>query len=86
MDGIPWVAQRVCPIPTHPLGLAWSRRSIRFCSLPFVLTVKSLSLSTSVTPAESYPRYSSLESPWSKNGKASSLPENAVIPHIKIPP
>ena len=36
-----------------------------------------------VTPALSYPRYSSLESPCIKKGKAKPLPQYAVIPHIK---
>ena len=38
------------------------------------------------TPAESYPRYSSLRSPPTSTSVASFAPTYPTIPHIRMPP
>ena len=82
--GSPCVAQRVWPIPQQP-GSAWplSVFSARLRSLPvdFTTSARSLPLRTA-SPAESYPRYSSLERPSRRTGAASLLPVYPTIPHI----
>ena len=57
--------------------------SSRFLMRPLVLTTFSPSGRSTATPAESYPRYSSLYSPCNKTGTASSRPTYPTIPHIR---
>src|SRR5690606_13738122 len=83
--GAPWVAQRVCPIPTCPsIGQA-ATRSARFTSLPSARR-RSLVEPTSVAiPAESYPRYSSRLRPSTSFPATGSLPTIPMIPHMDYP-
>ena len=62
--GPPWVAQRVCPMPVLEPGIgSASIAAVRLASLPARLRVATWVPSTSATPAESYPRYSSRAQP-----------------------
>ena len=85
-DGSPCVAHLVCPIPHEPItALPSFVFSARILSLPFAFTISTgFSPSRTAIPAESYPRYSNLDSPSNKIGAACSLPVNPTIPHIII--
>ena len=82
--GSPWVAQRVWPMPQVPVRVRpWSVLSARWYSLPVAFTTSaSASPSRTASPAESYPRYSSLDSPSSRIGAACRRPVNPTIPHM----
>jgi hypothetical protein len=57
--GPPWVAQRVCPMPTVVSGSGASASAFsRFANLPARLRDCTPTGVTTATPAESYPRYS----------------------------
>src|SRR5690606_20014838 len=88
--GPPWVAQRVCPIPVRPVvrprslpvRANSSSASARLLSFPARLQATSSVPSTTATPAESYPRYSSRRSPSSTIGSAGRDPTYPTIPHM----
>ena len=62
--GAPCVAQRVWAMPVVPTRLAVAQRSSRTATRPAHLTPwSSPSVESTSTPAESYPRYSSVFSP-----------------------
>ena len=84
--GSPCVAQRVCPIPQVPRrALPSSVFSARFPRRPFAFTTSaSLSPSRTAIPAESYPLYSSFDSPLKRIGAACCTPVKPTIPHINF--
>ncbi len=83
--GIPCVAHLVCPMPAYP-GIV-SPPCVRFSStfsLPTAFCILIFLPSNMAIPAESYPLYSSLESPSSIIGAAFSTPIYPTIPHILL--
>ena len=87
-DGSPWVAHLVCPIPhvpgTDSPSFVFSDKTFR---RPFALmTSVSPSPSRTAIPAESYPRYYSLERPSRRIGAAWWHPVKPTIPHINSSP
>src|SRR6476620_10962792 len=84
--GPPWVAQRVWPMPVVAGGSCSSAMaSRRFASLPARFSETTPSAVTRATPAESYPRYSSLARPSITTSRAlpSTLgPTYPTTPHM----
>src|SRR5918994_7313070 len=82
--GCPWVAHLVCPIPLAPLSTV-SDPSARSSasSFPAFRTTWTSPPSSTATPAESYPRYSSRRSPSSRIGSACWFPAYPTIPHMR---
>jgi hypothetical protein len=81
--GPPWVAQRVCPMPTVAAGRGLSASAFsRLASLPARFEVASSPSTRTATPAESYPRYSSRRSPSRTTASASCGPTYPTMPHI----
>src|SRR5262245_38695258 len=81
--GGPWVAQRVCPIPVVDGGSGRSASSLsRFAILPAFFIVVSAPSVSRATPAESYPRYSSLRRPSRTTSSACFDPTYPTIPHM----
>jgi hypothetical protein len=69
--GRPWVAHRVCPIPvTPPSAVSDPSAPSSTSSFPAFRTTWTFPPSSTATPAESYPRYSSRRSPASRIGSA----------------
>ena len=83
--GSPWVAHLVWPIPIPPVifFLFWSCFS-SLLIFPFDLQLAMLDPLYTAIPALSYPRYSSLLSPFKIIGKESLSPKYPTIPHIII--
>src|SRR5690554_3314346 len=85
-DGAPWVAQRVCPIPSEPFtGLSLTCSSSTF-NLPLNFLISTLSSLYTAIPAESYPLYSNFFNPSTNIFAASFCPIYPTIPHIYLPP
>src|SRR3990170_1621453 len=81
-EGRPWVAHRVCPTPQLP-AIGWREtRSVRRESFPSLLRMSIRPPSRIATPAESYPRYSSLRSPSSRISPHGLGPVYPTIPHM----
>ncbi len=79
--GIPWVAQRVCPMPNVPGNVTVFALASKSDTLPLVFTsVKSLLMRA--TPALSYPLYSRRFNPLMIKGRANRFPTYPTIPHI----
>src|SRR5215203_1263744 len=82
--GCPWVAHRVCPIPLNPdRASSLPRACSSASSFPALRTTWSSPPSSTATPAESYPRYSSRRSPSSRIGSACWFPAYPTIPHMR---
>src|SRR5699024_1869633 len=89
--GPPCVAQRVCAIETWPVvSVAPSSASRRLASLPARLVTRPEPSSLTVTPAESYPRYSRRARPWRaastgrEEGAWARGPAYPTIPHMGL--
>ena len=81
--GMPWVAQRVCPMPdVARVVFTLSSLVSRFTSLPSARTVVSCLFWMNATPAESYPRYSRRRKPSTISGTAGLCPVYPMMPHI----
>ena len=81
--GRPWVAHRVCPIPLTPLSAVSDPSTCSSASsFPAFRTTWTSPPSSTATPAESYPRYSSRRSPSSRIGSACWFPAYPTIPHM----
>src|SRR3954454_21817613 len=81
--GPPWVAHRVCPMPSVEGGSPSSASTFsRLASLPAFLAVLSRPSARTATPAESYPRYSSRRSPSRTTSNESCGPTYPTMPHI----
>jgi hypothetical protein len=85
-DGRPWVAQRVWPMPIVPGAGSLVSLSSRFASLPRQRTTRLAPLDQTLTPAESYPRYSSLRNPPTRSGVACRPPTYPTMPHMGYSP
>ncbi len=72
--GAPWVAQRVWPTPKGPSRPVPLRASAKAESFPERFTTFSPSGVRTATPAESYPRYSSLLRPSKRTSVALRKP------------
>ena len=84
--GTPCVAQRVCAIPHEPSGKRPFSASSSFAIFPGRFSTASPPpASTTASPAESYPRYSSRLRPSSRIGPARRGPTYPMIPHISEP-
>src|SRR5215510_13209767 len=84
--GLPWVAQRVWPIPVSPSSGEDLSRASRLRSLPSERRRPSWPFSTVATPAESYPRYSSRLSASTSWPATGPLPRTPTMPHISLTP
>ena len=62
-EGRPWVAHRVCPMPSGPSSGRSRSAASRLRRRPALRRTWSTPSATTATPAESYPRYSSRFSP-----------------------
>ena len=84
--GTPWVAHRVWPIPIVPgmVSPPWVSSSSTFSRPTALVTLTDVPSNTAI-PAESYPLYSSLESPSKITGAACLSPIYPTIPHIFYP-
>ena len=81
--GAPWVAHLVCPMPEQPGRVSPPLVMFsRTFSLPMAFFVRSFSPSKIAIPAESYPLYSSFDSPSKMMEAACSFPIYPTIPHI----
>src|SRR5918992_2405960 len=82
--GRPWVAHRVCPIRLSPRSAVSEPRACSSTSsFPAFRTTWTSPPSSTATPAESYPRYSSRRSPSSRIGSACWFPAYPTIPHMR---
>ena len=81
-DGWPWVAHRVCPIPTTPVSGVRSTIFTNCESFPADFRTSMPPLAITATPAESYPRYSRRRSPSSSTGTAGRAPIYPMMPHM----
>ena len=82
----PCVAQRVWPMPKHPVGLLCSIAFSKLASRPARFTIERLAPVCRATPLLSYPRYSNALSPFNSTGTACLCPTYPIMPHMRLTP
>src|SRR5688572_8403078 len=83
--GRPWVAHRVCAMPSEPAGEpTFANCASRFEILPRALQISRPWPLIVATPAESYPRYSSRFRAGTSTSTALLVPIYPTMPHIEF--
>src|SRR5688572_24383351 len=83
--GRPWVAHRVCAMPSEPAGEpTFANCASRFEILPRALQISRPWPLIVATPAESYPRYSSRFRAGTSTSTALLVPMYPTMPHIQF--